>query len=103
MSGVAPNPAEAPPPPGSMSGGRAAGGSAPSPTAPPTSASSKAKPRELTAHPLADIFPPVVYGDDFQAFAKDIEVNGQRDPIVTLSDQILDGRRRYEACRLLQR
>jgi hypothetical protein len=73
---------------------------------PPTSAPSKAmasKPRELTAHPLADIFPPVVNGDDFRAFIKDIEVNGQREEIVTLGDEILDGRRRYEACRLLQR
>jgi hypothetical protein len=68
------------------------------PQAPPPTAPA---PRELQAHPLADIFPPAAKGDDFQAFIEDIKTNGQRQEIVILNGEILDGRRRYAVCRQL--
>ncbi len=52
---------------------------------------------ELTFHPFADIFP-LIEGDELNALAGDIIVNGLHDPIVLHDGQILDGRNRYRAC-----
>ena len=56
--------------------------------------------KELTAHPAADVFPPMD-DDEFDALVKDIEEHGQREPITLLDGQILDGRNRYRALRQL--
>lgn len=55
-----------------------------------------AKP-ELTAHPLASLFP-VMIPAEYAEFKKDIETNGLHEPIVLYEGQILDGRNRYQAC-----
>ena len=48
-------------------------------------------------HQLAEIFP-LIEGEEFDALVSDIKVNGQREPIVTFEDKVLDGRNRYNAC-----
>lgn len=55
----------------------------------------------LQYHELSTIFP-LINGDDFSLMAKDIEANGQREPIVLFEGKILDGRNRYRACRELE-
>jgi len=51
----------------------------------------------LTAHPAAEIFPRMSERE-FQQLKDDIDVNGQRQPIIKCDGQILDGRHRYRAC-----
>lgn len=51
----------------------------------------------LPFHPLADLFP-LIEGAEFDELVSSIKENGQRETIVTLDDQILDGRNRYRAC-----
>lgn len=53
--------------------------------------------QELTAHRFADFFSLNI--DAIDDLAERIQMFGQRDPIVLLDGQILDGRRRYRACR----
>jgi hypothetical protein len=48
-------------------------------------------------HPIADVFP-LMEGQDFEELAQSIKENGQRDPIMTFNELILDGRNRYRAC-----
>ena len=50
-------------------------------------------------HPVANIFPLCDQGSDFEAFVEDISRNGLLQPIVLHEGMILDGRRRYLACR----
>jgi ParB-like chromosome segregation protein Spo0J len=55
---------------------------------------------EFEFHSLADKFPPMTDAE-YDALAADIRAHGQREPIVTYEDKILDGRNRYRACREL--
>jgi hypothetical protein len=48
-------------------------------------------------HPLAEIFPELE-ATAFENLKGSIDEHGQRDPIVLLGDEILDGRNRYKAC-----
>jgi hypothetical protein len=51
----------------------------------------------LEAHPLADIFP-LLDEPELGELAADIAEHGQREPIVTYEDRVLDGRNRLRAC-----
>jgi hypothetical protein len=51
----------------------------------------------LEQHPLSAAFP-AMSEDDFQALVDDIEVNGQREPIIIFDGMVLDGWHRYQAC-----
>lgn len=52
---------------------------------------------QLDDHPAAAIFP-MLDGESFERLKSDIAAHGQRDDIVLLGGQILDGRNRYKAC-----
>jgi DNA repair exonuclease SbcCD ATPase subunit len=52
---------------------------------------------ELKQHPLSAAFP-AMSAEDFQALKDDIEVNGQREPIMLFDGMVLDGWHRYRAC-----
>lgn len=51
----------------------------------------------LQQHPLSAAFPGMS-ADDFQALKDDIEVNGQREPVIVHEGMVLDGWHRYQAC-----
>ncbi len=53
----------------------------------------------LELHPLCKLFPPLS-GEGLKVLADDIKALGQLEPIVIYEGMILDGRNRYEACRL---
>lgn len=48
-------------------------------------------------HEIANVFP-LMEGEDFEELVRDIEKNGQQQPILTYEGKILDGRNRYRAC-----
>ena len=50
-----------------------------------------------TQHPLSAAFP-AMSDEDFQALKDDIEVNGQREPVMIFEGMVLDGWHRYRAC-----
>ena len=50
-----------------------------------------------TQHPLSAAFP-AMSDEDFQALKDDIEVNGQREPVMLFEGMVLDGWHRYRAC-----
>lgn len=52
---------------------------------------------ELSQHPLSAAFP-AMSAEDFQALKDDIEVNGQREPVMVFEGMVLDGWHRYRAC-----
>lgn len=52
---------------------------------------------KLKPHALAELLPAMA-PDDFTALKNDVAAHGQRDPIILLDGQILDGRHRYRAC-----
>jgi ParB-like chromosome segregation protein Spo0J len=51
----------------------------------------------LEFHEVANVFP-LMEGDEFRELVRDIEKNGQQQPILTYEGKILDGRNRYRAC-----
>lgn len=51
----------------------------------------------LTQHPLSAAFP-AMSDEDFQALKDDIEINGQREPVMIFEGMVLDGWHRYRAC-----
>jgi ParB-like chromosome segregation protein Spo0J len=55
---------------------------------------------DIKFHPLAELFP-FIEGEEFDILVESIKNNGQREPIHTYEEQILDGRNRYMACKKL--
>jgi hypothetical protein len=55
---------------------------------------------ELTAYPLANLFP-LMNDADFMALRDDIAAQGLLEPLWLYEGQILDGRNRYKACKAL--
>ena len=53
----------------------------------------------MKPHKLALLFPPMTE-EELQVLADDIKENGLRQHIVTYKGKILDGRNRYEACKI---
>jgi hypothetical protein len=53
----------------------------------------------MRLHPACQLFPPLGE-EELRALADDIAANGLQNPIVLLDGQILDGRNRFEACRI---
>ncbi len=51
---------------------------------------------KYTQHPLSAAFP-AMSDEDFQALKDDIEVNGQREPVMLFEGMVLDGWHRYRA------
>jgi hypothetical protein len=51
----------------------------------------------FTQHPLSQAFPSM-NEENFQALKDDIEVNGQREPVMIFENMVLDGWHRYRAC-----
>lgn len=56
---------------------------------------------QYEVHPFAEIFPEMT-DDEFQRLCDDMRQNGQLDEIILLDNKILDGRNRYNACRVLR-
>jgi len=52
---------------------------------------------ELVFHEVANLFP-LMTGTEYEQLKADISENGQREPIVIIRNQIIDGRNRYRAC-----
>lgn len=64
-----------------------------------TASASNSAIRELSFHPLADVFP-LLDENHLRELAQDIAQRGLLDPIVLHEGQILDGRCRYLACQM---
>ncbi|WP_137887623.1 ParB/RepB/Spo0J family partition protein [Pseudomonas sp. 2FE] len=52
---------------------------------------------DLEFHDYAKLFPLIV-GEEYEALLNDIDMNGQRAPIIVYEGKILDGRNRYRVC-----
>src|ERR1700688_1211680 len=57
---------------------------------------------QLRPHELATLFP-AIPDDELEALADDIRQHGQREPVLTLNGQVLDGWNRVRACRMINR
>jgi len=55
----------------------------------------------MKPHPLSEVFP-LMAKDELESLAKDIQIHGLNDQIVVLDGMILDGRNRFEACRIAE-
>jgi hypothetical protein len=53
--------------------------------------------KEFEFHPVASIFP-MMGAEEFKALKESIQKHGQRVPIYTHEEKIVDGRNRYQAC-----
>ena len=53
---------------------------------------------QIQYHPIANIFPLIADGPDFDRFVRDISENGLKEDIWLYEEKILDGRNRYRAC-----
>lgn len=51
----------------------------------------------MNFHPASNLFP-LLDGEDFEKFKKDIQKNGCLEPVIILDDMILDGRNRWRVC-----
>lgn len=51
----------------------------------------------MNPHPYSKSFP-MIAGEEYAVFKKDIEENGLHNPIITYQGMILDGRNRFKAC-----
>lgn len=54
--------------------------------------------KNLTAHPVAALFPPAV-DDEYKTLRQDILERGQQEPILLYEKHILDGKARHRACK----
>ncbi len=57
------------------------------------------RPSHEVSHPAATIFPMMAKAD-LEELARDISAQGQREPIAMIGKEILDGRNRWDACRM---
>lgn len=58
---------------------------------------------DIRVHPAAELFP-LIEGREFASLVEDIEEHGLHDPVVFTPDgQLLDGRNRWRACKMLGR
>jgi hypothetical protein len=55
---------------------------------------------QCKVHPVANIFP-MMTPDEFLSLAEDIQLHGQREPVVFWCDQLIDGRNRMLVCQKL--
>ncbi len=67
---------------------------------PQTSLALYEKAPEMEFHPLSKLFFPLLSGEELKALADNIAVRGLLEPITTHEGMILEGRNRYQACRL---
>ena len=54
--------------------------------------------KTYTAHPAATLFP-LLRGADFNGLVASLKLNGMRQPVLLLGDQIVDGRNRFRAAK----
>ena len=52
---------------------------------------------QYRVHPAAAMFP-IMSGREFDELVEDVRVNGLREPVVVMGDQLIDGRNRVRAC-----
>lgn len=71
----------------------------PAPTSEELAAQEAPIPTGRPIHPAANLFPMMPLRE-LELLAKDIKDNGQREPIVLLGEELLDGRNRAAACKL---
>lgn len=55
---------------------------------------------QCAVHPVANIFP-MMTQEEFESLKDDIQLHGQREPVVFWHDQLIDGRNRMMACQAL--
>ena len=55
--------------------------------------------KDVKPHPIAELFP-LMDADQLKELASDIKSNGLQEPIILLDGMILDGRNRFDACKI---